>query len=330
MKIYIFSPGNVVTGGPEALHQLCDSVNKQQLSNTKALMFYYSIDLNGLSVGSTSDIIKFESSISYTKPEKYSVYEGEVCNSFVVEKDTVCVVPEVSPILARSLSKVCKVVYWWLSVDNSFGPLNSISLTDLRSPRILHACQSKYAEGVTKALGFSNVIMLSDYISHQLFMPFNEKRENRILYNPIKQSMITNNFIEQLGKYFTLYPLQGLSSDQLRHLFTTSKIYLDSGHHPGKDRMPREAMLFGCISLILQIGAGANDEDYRQHELFKIPVNDIYREDKNQEINKLIEHIFNDFDAIFHLQDTARKNVVNEEMIFHKEVREMLIKINYL
>ena len=42
--------------------------------------------------------------------------------------------------------------------------------------------------------------------------------------------------------------LKGFNNKQIINIFKKTKIYLDFGYHPGKDRMPREAVLFNnCI-----------------------------------------------------------------------------------
>ena len=42
--------------------------------------------------------------------------------------------------------------------------------------------------------------------------------------------------------------LSGFNSKQIINIYNKTKVYLDFGYHPGKDRMPREAALFNnCI-----------------------------------------------------------------------------------
>ena len=42
--------------------------------------------------------------------------------------------------------------------------------------------------------------------------------------------------------------LSGFNTKQIINIYNKTKVYLDFGYHPGKDRMPREAALFNnCI-----------------------------------------------------------------------------------
>ena len=66
---------------------------------------------------------------------------------------------------------------------------------------------------------------------------------------------------------------------------------MDFGYHPGKDRMPREAALFGNCIITNQKGSAKNNLD--------IPIKSKYKfsEVKTNipKINKQIERIFNDY-----------------------------------
>jgi hypothetical protein len=55
----------------------------------------------------------------------------------------------------------------------------------------------------------------------------------------------------------------------MRNTLARSKVYLDFGHHPGKDRIPREAAISGCCVLTNREGAAGNDRD--------IPIPDTYK-----------------------------------------------------
>lgn len=48
-----------------------------------------------------------------------------------------------------------------------------------------------------------------------------------------------------------------------------SKVYIDFGNHPGKDRIPREAAISGCIVITGKRGAAAFAEDVCIPETYK-------------------------------------------------------------
>jgi hypothetical protein len=95
-----------------------------------------------------------------------------------------------------------------------------------------------------------------------------------------------------------------------------SKIYIDFGNHPGKDRIPREAAINGCVIVTNKKGAANNSYD--------IPINEEYKfEDpiKGKEVFKdLVDNIYLDFEKHFQQFDFYRSKIKNEERIFEKEL----------
>ena len=82
----------------------------------------------------------------------------------------------------------------------------------------------------------------------------NQIKENIILYNRSKGYHLTKKIIKRLPE-FTFIPLINCTREQLSALFSKSKIYIDFGNHPGKDRMPREAALNNCCIIVGKNGA---------------------------------------------------------------------------
>ena len=46
---------------------------------------------------------------------------------------------------------------------------------------------------------------------------------------------------------FNFVPLINLNNDEIINTLSKSKIYIDIGSHPGKDRLPREAALLEIV-----------------------------------------------------------------------------------
>ena len=65
-------------------------------------------------------------------------------------------------------------------------------------------------------------------------------------------------------------PLQGYTLEQMRSILSRAKVYVDFGNHPGKDRIPREAAVSGCIVVTNRIGSAANSLDIPIAEEFKV------------------------------------------------------------
>ena len=58
------------------------------------------------------------------------------------------------------------------------------------------------------------------------------------------------HLLKKISKFtnYKMIELKNLNSSKIINILKKTKIYLDFGYHPGKDRMPREAVLFNnCI-----------------------------------------------------------------------------------
>ena len=74
-----------------------------------------------------------------------------------------------------------------------------------------------------------------------------------------------------------------------------SKIYIDFGTHPGRDKIPREAVLLGNCILTNKKGSANNPVDISIPDRFK------FEETKKNEkiLNNIIGEIFNDYSNQF-------------------------------
>lgn len=261
--IFIASPTGIATGGTELLQQLCFCLNQNSI---QASMLYYG---------------EFENSPVAVKFKEYDnpyVLRNEFCYS----KNDIIVVPETSIGLLYKESNKLKKYLWWLSVDNYSmyspdGLKNKLRATMDRIvfKRCTHLVQSEYARLYLKnklKIKEQNVYYLSDYINQEYFKSNNtsvdDYRENNILFNPRKGIQFTKKIIKAIPEYNWI-PLQGYTNQELHRLFLKSKVYIDFGHHPGKDRMPREAAVCGCCIITGKKGAAHNDIDVPIPQEFK-------------------------------------------------------------
>jgi hypothetical protein len=150
---YVISPW-YRTGGPEALHQLCDALGGN--------MFYED---------SNSDVVLF--------PEYTNI---TIVKEIPDSKDTVIIVPEYKDISEFCLKyPLSKIVLWWLAFD-------SRHLESHKKQKVIHAYQSEYARRMVQEDG----IMLSDYTN--FVEPPPQKKVYRIAYNPKKDNITPRVF----------------------------------------------------------------------------------------------------------------------------------------
>jgi hypothetical protein len=100
--------------------------------------------------------------------------------------------------------------------------------------------------------------------------------------------------------------LSSLSEQMLRELYLSSKLFIDFGNHPGKERMPREAVVSGCYIFTGLLGSAANDEDIPIPKRFKLDVEDPKFYDK---FKTLVSEVFDNFFVTSKEFDSYRREI---------------------
>jgi len=67
-------------------------------------------------------------------------------------------------------------------------------------------------------------------------------------------------------------PIENMPADTVHETLLKSQIYIDFGHHPGKDRIPREAAMSGNIVFLHERGAAAFHLDHPLDRFFFSPL----------------------------------------------------------
>lgn len=337
-KIYVLCPKGVKTGGPELLHQLVYQINSIYGDKT-ALIAYYG-NLKNHPVNAFQNYVG-SNYINYT--------------NIIDDYRNIVIFPETSLTLLYNRFHEVRKYIWWLSVDNYFLP-NSITfnlckvgllktLYRLVRCRVknnfirnkkqimnadLHLCQSAYAENYLKNkihIPLSKIKYLSDYVNNIYVKDFNSmtilQKKDVILFNPRKGYKFTRKIIKaSKKKNWKWMALEGLDNKEMKHYLSSSKVYIDFGNHPGKDRLPREAAICGCCVITGKNGAASYYKD--------IPIPKKYKFfNKKKDIPKIIdiiEECLNNYDIC--IKDFAfyRKSILEEEKIFKKDVKKIFGK----
>lgn len=268
-KILVVSIANAVTGGPEALHHL---VAEMRALGMNAYIAYWPFGPN------------------HTVPERYTEF-GIPMAEVEDLPSNVLVFPEVLPVQALKM-RHAKSMIWWLSVDNfhmnrrgdgwvrNLGRYFGMCLKRARpwtgvaaTRRLGHLVQSHYAARFLEDKGIT---------AHDLFEPINPSYlthfcvndkprtfQQEVLYNPAKGLGFTRRLIAaNPGIRFTA--LSGMSQHQLLETMQSAKLYIDFGHHPGRDCMPREAAMLGCCVVTSRRGSAGNPVDLPIPETYKL------------------------------------------------------------
>lgn len=278
-QIFILAPANVETGGVELLHQLAYKLN---LLGYDAWIFYVSADNKEANT-----------------PKVYEKYNVKVARELLDHPNNIFIFPEVF-MLQMNIVKDAKKILWWLSVDNAAGTLEDRKKI-CKDSSILHLSQSEYATQMLLEHGVpqEHIYWLGDYINSE-FLHLNpvpiEEKQNVVLFNPLKGFEQTAKMIVNSNGGIKWQALRGLTPTQMRYILQHSKVYIDFGGHPGRDRIPREATMCGCCLITNRKGSAANSID--------VPIMDKYKYDDNfapMDVLNVIYDMMKDY-------ETARKD----------------------
>ena len=293
-KVFVVVPANAVTGGPEALHQLVDAIRQ---SGGESYVSYYPFEVPAV------------------VPQEYQRYDVLQAAPEDASGNLV-VLPEILPHVAREFSRA-SIAIWWLSVDNFFGLQDQPDWDELR--RHLNFAQSHYAMQFLARHGISTV-PLTDYLNEDFHAPVHSMgRRNAIAYN-VKSRLEVERLkraSREIAK-LTWIEIANVPRAQVRTLLSEVKVYADFGHHPGRDRMPREAAMCGACVLTNRRGSARDGED--------VPLPRLYRLDHEepgfpQNVVRTIRFIF--ATRLFHAwrQKGYRRFVAGGKSTFLGEVR---------
>lgn len=280
MKLVVVAPGGAVTGGPEAQHQLVSTAN--MLEPGSAAVLYWPFDRR------------------HETPEPYRRYGCPVVVRGEVPESALVVLPEIWPEMAFTFANRCAL--WWLSVDN-FGTHGQRNIERIG----LHLCQSEYAWRHVDGLG--ERLRLTDWVEVERV---DVTRLLRVVVNPAKDAGLLGSFVAAAP--FEVVRLGGLSKRGVAEMLRGSSVYVDFGHHPGRDRPPREAALAGCVVFSTRHGSASFRED--------MPIDDWFRFDSVDEVIGKVRMVLDGGDVPD--QGWYRVWVANNIVEFESEVLGLL------
>ena len=241
IEILHVCPGDCATGGPECIHAFVSELNKNE--DVRARIWYWDIRSN------------------HPMPEEYEKYGCDYVTELPAGYDGVIIVPEIWANCVMDYPHCTRVVYW-LGIDAYAGwtPASDRGAF-LKDKDIIHLAQSEYAYDFLKKLGVKNVIKCVDAINADFYEEYEEKeRSDVVLYNPAKATPFMNRIIAESG--VTFKPIAGMTRQQVIDTMRSSKLYVDFGEFPGRERIPREAAMCGCCLITSKIGSAAYDLDF--------------------------------------------------------------------
>ena len=319
-KIFIISPGNIHSGGPELVHQLASQLLKMDYN---VYMFY----------------LPANASFDPADPVDpyYKKYHIPFVRNLEIDHKNIMIVPESSS-LNLYVSKKIRRIMWWMSVDNYINNLCNILKKFKQNPldstmpkffyfdkdddNIEHWVQSDYAKIFIKKNGIvdKQIYRVRDYLNEAFLQRASHvdisQKENIVAYNPVKGFEFTQKLL-RVAPEINWQAIRDMTPEEVQQLLARAKVYIDFGNHPGRDRIPREAAVSGCCVVTGRRGAAGNPNDIAIDESFKF--NDT---DENLiPIVERIKDIFANFRKNYESQRKYREQIMTERAEFDRDVK---------
>lgn len=314
-RVAIFSPV-AVTGGPEAIHQLSDALIA---AGVDCSIIYYGqtrvdMDTRGFHTsGETPEVMR-----------AYAHYRSKAPARIPWDDESLLILPETMALISSRFTRG-RIAIWWLSVDNALRTAPrladpAVSREFFSRSDLTHLYQSAYARDVLRNEGAANIAELRDYTS-PLFtdtVPSGPPPRAGCVYNATKGGTIGQAFFEANPDLDGML-LAGFTKPELRDIFSTRQLYIDFGHLPGQDRMPREAAACGALSFVHRRGAGAYHDDFPLDDLFKFDLADV----ESGALAERVRAVLADPQGHWPLQQAFRDRIHGERAAFQARVAEL-------
>ena len=356
-KIFIACPANFATGGPELLHQLAyrlrkdlgidaymyyyfdfvfEKLKSKMKNEYKAISSYqiynvpYVFDIPPEDDNSKNILIVPEGlyGLSSFKNIRKGVWFLSVDNYYIWKYN---IENRINLLLYKSINKIFKILFK--------KPLLNFDIT---SEEILKKLAEKYNYKTDPLLKLADFYMtnsyrgmkwfgdlkplyyLSEYLNEDFLKTQTDltKKENIVVYNPKKGLAFTQKILKK-AKDIKFVPLINMSRDKVIKTLQKAKVYIDFGNHPGKDRIPREAVILGCCVITGKRGSAAFFED--------VPIPDEYKyEDREENIPKIVDKIkdcFENYEGRYKDFEHYRQIIKNEPQKFVEDLKKIFVKV---
>lgn len=272
MKCQIHIPGPLVTGGPENCHQIADGLVRLGID---CRIQYYQTDAHHYRT------------ITWDKDNPFAAkYRAEQRREGDGYHPTHHIFGSVDQRVAQLFPAMPRALHWNVTPAFCRKFIGMHRITEFlfgRSPRIraralhaveqlnekgwlqtraawsirrtsnplLHAVQSHAAYCQLRDDYGQDPVLLFDYCHREFFETVgvvdSREREYDVVYQP-RSEPHASVVLDGMGLKTRV--LKGLARPQLIEILKSAKCYLDLGNHPGRDRLPREAVICGAVAVI--------------------------------------------------------------------------------
>jgi hypothetical protein len=339
--IYIVCPTDTVSGGVNSLHILCQALvqnnfNAQMYYLGNHPQFFKNPIIQNFNVPYSDTLVDNESSLIIV-PETLTTFFG----NYVLAQKMVYWLgiyfffktpPHRFPLNFKPIRKIFQCSSYYGQSKNFFHQLakkvnywNKAAIPIWNSTTF-HMSNSFYVADFIKSKGLEYVWVLHNPVRKEFyeFAPSPE-REKCIIFGP-KTSSGLIRFVNKKFPGFSCVRLKGLSAQQTIDFYRKSILFIELGSFSGRDRMPREAVLSGCVILTSRSGSAAFYQDLQLDNYYKI---DTYKSYKSTLISK-INDIVNDYNSHYSNMNTYLNYLKFEYAQFNNTTKEVFEKVQLL
>lgn len=181
--------------------------------------------------------------------------------------------------------------------------------------------QSYYGASFVRSHLGREAFMLTDYPRLPEVLP-EPRRRDLVLYNGAKGKWKIPDLQQRLPDV-DFRPLQDMTFTQVCQALSEAALYVELGHLPGRDRLPREAANYGTPTVMLARGAGYCWQDFPLGERYRIP----YTLDWADRMAPVIREVLDDPSEITSTQEPFRAWVAGERARYEADLDAWLERI---
>jgi hypothetical protein len=143
------------------------------------------------------------------------------------------------------------------------------------------------------------------------------KKIDIICYNPVK-GIEQTEIIKNMNPDIKFIPITNMTENEIIELLKISKVYIDFGNHPGRDRLPRESAILGnCVITNLKGAAGFKED---------VLIDDKYKVSDINLAGDIIRYCFNNFEESINDFKIYREYISNQKTEFYNQIKKYLIQ----
>lgn len=312
-RVYILCPYRT-SGGPEGLHMLCHAINEQ--GGNASMVYYDKFMLNGqpkIHYGLAhnnpphSDFNRYNLQITETVTKPESIINDPSSAMIIPEHADTYAAYDVAPLATKFL--------WWLA---------TIETCHLKHPgihNVVHLCDCFAAAEILMRHGIYRFSILQYYLAEPFLDVPSVEKEDIVTYNPARMTPELLEFMDTNSDlcFVPVGSIPGskkwLNREQVSHILSRSKVYLDFGDFRGRENIPKEACVLNNCVIVNRRGAARFFGD--------VPLPEQYKCSDQKQVRELILECFQNYTVKLKDFEMSRHVLRNQKSVFYAQVKQL-------